>query len=223
LDTDGQPDKYLGEGMVAFWGAPIHVEEPVVLACEAACRMLEVFEKKRPKFEEQCGASLVFRSGMDVGEALVGNMGTEHRQTYSVIGEPVATAAKLESMASEYGAHVLCTGLVAARAQGKFQFRELERLRGPGQSVPCAVFELLGRASEAKLEWLGRYEAALGFYYGRRFELAKALFEKLGEETKDKVCALYVKRSTHYMLHPPPEDWDGSFSSSETAAATASP
>jgi len=211
LDTDGQPDKYLGEGMVAFWGAPIPVEEPSMSACEAACRMLEVFEKKRLEFEKQCGAPLVFRAGIDVGEALVGNMGTAHRQTYSAIGEPVSTAAKLESIASEYGAHVLCTDLVAYRAQGKFQFRELDRIRWPRRKEPCAVFELLGRASESKLEWLGRYEAALGFYYGRRFNLAKELFEKLSEEMKDGVCALYARRAAHYMLHPPPEDWDGSF------------
>jgi adenylate cyclase len=212
LDTDGQPDKYLGEGVVAFWGAPVLVEEPSMSACEAACRMLEIFEKKRLKFEEQCGAPLVFRAGIDVGEALVGNMGTEHRQTYSVVGEPVAVASKLKSIAFEYGAHVICTDLVAYRAQGKFQFREIDRIRWPRRGVPCAVFELLGRSSEAKREWLGRYEAALGFYYGRRFDLAKELFEKLSEESQDKVCALYVKRAAHYMLHPPPEDWDGSFS-----------
>ena len=212
LDTDGQPDKYLGEGMVAFWGAPIAVEEPSTSACEAACRMLEAFEKKRPEFEAQCGAPLAFRAGMDVGEALVGNMGTEHRQTYSVIGEPVATAAKLKSIAFEYGAHILCTGLVAHRAQGKFHFRELDRIRWPRQTTPCTVFELLGRALKAKQEWLGRYEEALGFYYGRQFELARKLFEKLHEETQDKVCALYVKRAERYILHPPPEDWDGSFS-----------
>jgi len=214
LDTDGQPDKYLGEGMVAFWGAPISVEEPSISACEAACRMLEIFEKKRLKFEKQCNASLVFRAGMDVGEALVGNMGTEHRQTYSVIGEPIATAVKLESIASEYGVHVLCTDLVAHRAQGKFHFRELDRIRWPREETPRAVFELLGRALKTKPEWLGRYEAALGFYYGRRFELAKELFEKLSEETQDKVCALYVQRAAHYALHPPPEDWDGSFAPS---------
>ena len=211
LDTDGQPDKYLGEGMVAFWGAPVVLEYPSVSACEAACRMLESFEKKRSRFEKQCGAPLVFRAGIDVGEALVGNIGTEHRQTYSVVGEPVATATKLKSIAFEYGAHVLCTDLVAHRAKEKFQFRELDRIRWPRQSAPCTIFELLGRASEAKKEWLPRYEAALGLYYGRRFDMAKKLFEKLSEETKDKVCALYVKRASHYMLHPPPEDWDGSF------------
>jgi len=211
LDTDGQPDKYLGEGMVAFWGAPIPVEDPVLSACEAACRMLEMFDKKRPEFEKQCGAPLVFRAGIDVGEALVGNMGTAHRQTYTVIGEPIAMAAKLESIAFEYGAHVLCTDLVAYRAQGKFQFRELDRIRWPRKGEPCAIFELLGSALAAKKEWLGRYEAALGFYYGRRFDLAKELFEKLSEETQDEVCALYVKRAAQLILHPPPEDWDGVF------------
>ncbi|MCL2178372.1 MAG: CHASE2 domain-containing protein [Proteobacteria bacterium] len=214
LDTDGQPDKYLGEGMVAFWGAPIHVEEPVLSACEAACKMLEIFEKKRVGFEKQCGTPLVFRAGIDVGEALVGNMGTAHRQTYTVIGEPIATAAKLESLAFEYGAHVLCTELVAYRAQGKFQFRELDRIRWPRRDEPCAIFELLGSASAEKQEWLGRYKAALGFYYGRQFDLAKELFEKLSEETKDKVCTLYVQRAIHHMLHPPPEEWDGVFESS---------
>ena len=212
LDTEGQPDKYLGEGMVAFWGAPILVEYPSISACEAACRMLEIFEKKRLAFEEQCGAPLVFRAGVDLGEALVGNMGTEHRQTYSVIGEPIATAAKLKSIAFEYGAHILCSDLVAYRAQRKFHFRELDRIRWPRREAPCTVFELLGRASEEKPEWLGRYEAALGFYYGRRFDLAKELFEKLREETQDKVCAMYVERAAHYILHPPPEAWDGAFS-----------
>src|SRR5581483_5073880 len=96
LDTQGSVDKYLGDGVMAFWGAPVHLDEPAQRACEAALQMTEAFEKRRAAWEKRCRRPLDFRAGIDFGEALVGEMGTEHRAAYTVMGEPVASAARLE-------------------------------------------------------------------------------------------------------------------------------
>src|SRR5439155_7793955 len=82
LETRGSIDKYLGDGIMAFWGAPIRLEEPAQGACEAALKMVEQLEKRRAAWEKRIGKPIEFRAGIDFGEALVGEMGTEHRMMY---------------------------------------------------------------------------------------------------------------------------------------------
>jgi len=215
LDSRGNVDKYLGDGVMAFWGAPVHLEEPAVVACEAALQMSAQFEKRRVAWEKRCHRPIAFRAGIDFGEALVGEMGTEHRMTYTVMGEPVATAARLESIARKWDVRVLVTDAVVEQAGAKFAFREIDTVRLPRREKPVKVFELVGRASELdspRLERLQKYAAALGAYQARRFKEARHLFMALNE---DEAIKRYVARSAKYEEKPPPESWDGVFETAE--------
>src|SRR5205823_3204052 len=142
LETRGLVDKYLGDGIMAFWGAPVHVEEPAQGACEAALKMNEQFEKRKATWEKRTGQSISFRAGIDFGEALVGEMGTEHRMAYTVMGEPVASAKRIEGLARGWGARVLVTHSVMEHAGPAFTFRELDLVRLVRRTEPVRVFEL---------------------------------------------------------------------------------
>ncbi len=209
LDTKGNVDKYLGDGVMAFWGAPVHLEEPAAVACEAALLMTAQFEKRRAAWEKRCHRPIAFRAGIDFGEALVGEMGTEHRMSYSVMGEPVATAARLESIARKWDVRLLVTDSVVEHAGDKFVFREIDTVRLPRREKPVKVYELVGRAAELdspRLERLQKYAAALGAYQARRFKEARHLFLAMNE---DEATKRYVARSARYEEKPPPESWDG--------------
>jgi adenylate cyclase len=217
LDTQGNVDKYLGDGVMAFWGAPVHLATPGVSACEAALQMSAQFEKRKSTWEKRCRRPIAFRAGIDFGEALVGEMGTEHHATYSVMGEPVACAARLESLARKWDVRVLVTDAVVEHAGDKFVFREIDTVRLPRREKPVRLFELISRAGEldsSRLERLQKYAVALGAYQARRFKEARHLFLALNE---DAAVRRYLARAARYEEKPPAESWDGTYDGADAA------
>jgi adenylate cyclase len=204
LDTKGNVDKYLGDGVMAFWGAPVHLDEPAREACEAALRMVAAFEKRKAAWEKRCKRPLAFRAGLDYGEALVGEMGTEHRAAYTVMGEVVAAAARLEPLARAWDARILVTEAVVESAGDDFVFRELDRVRFARREEPVTVFELLGRKGELgplELERLQKFALGLGAFWARRFAEAQALFAT----GPDLASRRWAARAARCVEAPPPE------------------
>lgn len=214
LDREGHVDKYLGDGLMAFWGAPVDLPDAAAVACSAALAMQARFEERRAAWEKLCGRSLILRAGIDTGPTLVGEMGTMHRVNYTVMGEPVALAARLESLAKHYGARTLVGPTVVEAAGPRFLFREVDTVRLGRSATPVTVSELLGMALElpTEAERVGRFAEALALYKGRRFAEALVAFEALSQERPDDgLTQRYVARCRHYTATPPPEGWDGVF------------
>lgn len=211
IESGGHVDKYLGDGLMAFWGAPVALEDQVAIACEAALVMQERFEKRRPELEKICGRSLVLRAGLETGPTVVGEMGTHHHVNYTVMGEPVATAFRLEAIAKRYGSRVLVARPVVDEAGEGFLFRTVDRLRVGRLAEPLEVSELIGRASERDRlgPRLERHEAAMKAWRERRFAEALELFKSLAAEGDDPLIDRYVARCDTCVTTPPPEDWDG--------------
>lgn len=217
IETHGQVDKYLGDGVMAFWGAPVHLEQPAAAACEAALAMQRVIARRRDEWQERCGASMVARAGIDFGEALFGEMGTEHRRAYTGIGEPVATAFRLEGLAKKYRANIVVTHDVVSHAGDGFVFREVDLLKLVRRPAPVRLYELIGHAKEVTpqtLEQCQLFGEALVAYRARRFSLAKEKLSRL--PSTDGVAALYLARCHHYESTPPPPEWDGVFDGPES-------
>jgi adenylate cyclase len=217
VETHGTVDKYVGDAVMAFWGAPVHLEKPVNIACEAVMQMDAAFAKKKAAWEKKLGHPLLFRIGLDYGETLLGEMGTEHRRIYTGIGEPVATASRLERLAREYGIRVVVTDTVAELAQQKFVFREIDWVQLPTRTKVTRLFELLGRDGEvpsATLERVGKIAAAIGAYHARHFHEARLVLEPLAEA--DPIARRYAARCAYYERSAPAEDWDGVFDGLET-------
>lgn len=152
------------------------------------------------------------RAGLDVGPTIVGEMGTLHRVNYTVMGEHVARAFQLESLAKRYGARILAGPGVPERAGPDFVFREVDTVRLVRGGDPVAVHELLGRVKElaGRQAALEAYAAALKAYRARRFAEARDAFEALAAQAKDDALPpLYAARCQRYLAAPPPEGWDG--------------
>ncbi|MCU0697828.1 MAG: CHASE2 domain-containing protein, partial [Myxococcaceae bacterium] len=211
IDSGGHVDKYLGDGLMAFWGAPVDLDDQVLKACEAALEMQARFEARRPELEKQVGRSLVLRAGIETGPTVVGEMGTIHRVNYTVMGEPVATAFRLEAIAKRYGSRVLVAQPVVDAANDEFLFRRIDRLRLGRLAEPLEVYELIGRAVDR--ERLGprleRHEVAMKAWRERRFAEALELFKALAAEADDALVDRYVARCERCVVTPPPESWDG--------------
>jgi adenylate cyclase len=211
LDRGGHVDKYLGDGMMAFWGAPVSTPNDAESACEAALLMQARFEEKRGEWERKCGHKLVLRAGLETGDTVVGEMGTLHRVNYTVMGEPVATAFRLESLAKRYGVRTLVGETLVEEAKDAYLFRSIDTVRMGREGQPIRLFELLAPlAKDEGFEWATDYEVAYLAWKERRFVEALALFTTLAAARPDDlVIALYVKRSAAFSVSGPDEAWDG--------------
>ena len=211
LDTRGHVDKYLGDGMMAFWGAPVALENQVEVACAAALEMQKRFDANRVEWEKACGRPLVLRAGFDFGPTVVGEMGTMHRVNYTVMGEPVAASYRLEALAKKYSARILVGPKVPELAGSKYVFREVDSVRLSRSGSVVRIYELLGSSTElaSKEAELMEWSLAIAAWRERRFTEARAIFEKL--EGSVPLASFYLRRCDAMLKAPPHESWDGTF------------
>jgi adenylate cyclase len=219
LDREGHVDKYLGDGLMAFWGAPVALADAAAVACQAALTMQARFQARKPEWERLLGQPLVLRAALVGGPTLVGEMGTSHRVNYTVMGEPVATVFRLETLAKKYDAHLLVSATIVEGAGERFVFREVDVIRSGRAVAPWVVYELLGGAEDLLPEqpWLQRFAVAIKHYRAQDFQASLTSFRALAlEKPQDHLVLRYVARCEHYLASPPPAGWDGVFTGPET-------
>ncbi|WP_141589038.1 adenylate/guanylate cyclase domain-containing protein [Myxococcus sp. AB056] len=210
--TAGQVDKYIGDSVLAFWGAPVRTDRHAHLACEAALKMREVLTERQSVWEKKYGHRLSFRAAVDTGELVVGDLGSEMKSNYTVLGDAVGLASRLEAINKVYGTYVLAGDTTAQLASGSYVFRVVDLVRFKGRPQPVRVHELVARRGEITprmQEQLALHEQALTAYHQRRFAEAHALFERASHAYQDTVAALYAGRCARFLVTPPPADWDG--------------
>ena len=209
-ESDGVIDKFIGDAVMAFWGAPRLLEAQAARACRAALAMQAVCERlcAEPGFPP-----FVTRIGLHTDEVLVGNFGAPDRLNYTCLGDGVNLAARLESLNKLYGTHILVSGAVWAEVGPAFIGRRLDRVAVKGQTRPVDVYELVDEhaAPDAALaDRFARYETAFEAYLGRDFAVAIAGFETLVAGTPDDIAAAQLlARARRFAVAPPPEAWDG--------------
>ncbi len=211
LDKGGHVDKYLGDGVMAFWGAPVSNPDDAESACEAALQMHAVFEKHAPAWDKLAGRKLILRAGLETGDAVVGEMGTSHRVNYTVMGEPVATAFRLESLAKHYGVRTLCGETLFEEAKDTYLFRSVDVVRFGRSGQLLKIYELLCPLERADdFNWALGHELAWRAWRERKFQEALTGFTEL-QKTRpdDAVITRYVKRCQRALEAPPPDDWEG--------------
>ena len=196
---------------MALWNAPTPNPRHASLGCESALRMRDEMLKRQPDWEKRFGVKLVARAGINTGEAVVGHVGSDLQAAYTAIGDSVNLSSRLEGANKAYGTFILAGEATVDRAREDFVFREVDRVRVKGKSVPTRIFELISRKGEAdpRLELLGDFEAALELYHEGRFGLAGERFAQLASNFNDPVSAVYVARCRQYAATPPPAEWDG--------------
>jgi adenylate cyclase len=213
LQNRGTIDKYEGDAIIAFFGAPIRMEDHAAMACKTAIMMkrAEVELNRRIREEGLSPSPLFTRIGINTGEMVVGNMGTANQMNYTIMGHAVNLAARLEGVNKQYGTGgILISEYTREKIGEAFLVRRLDRVRVVGVSTPLRLYELLGLAEEgaALVEPLAAWEKGIDLYESRRFAEAKAAFSKgIGEA--DGVAEFYAKRCEDLMAAPPGADWDG--------------
>jgi len=217
----GVIDKYIGDAIMAYWGPPFVEEtDEGQFACLAASEMIKRIAPLREEVTELLGVRVIptecdVRIGVATGEALVGSIGSEIMMNYTVMGDTVNLAARLEAANKLYGSRSLIAAATVAKTDDTIQFREIDRLMAAGQTQPQAVFELLGRKDELtpKQDLLRtRYADGLLAYRAQRWEQARAAFRAVLEAVPtDGPSATLLSRIDHLQEHPPSADWDGAW------------
>ncbi|MCL4767654.1 MAG: adenylate/guanylate cyclase domain-containing protein [Hyphomicrobiaceae bacterium] len=217
----GTIDKYMGDGIMAFWNAPLDDPDHALNACRSALAMLAELERLNREWAAEAAAEgrahEPVRIGIGINTAVccVGNLGSEHRFDYSVVGDGVNIAARLEGRSKTYGVPIV-VGEATARRAPQLGFVELDFVSVHGRSEALHVFGLLGdagRVSDAAAgELRGRHKAVLEAFRRGRFDEAGALLVEARAAAGGKLSALYdlyEARVAEYKAHPPPPGWDG--------------
>ena len=209
----GTIDKYMGDCVMAFWGAPLDDEEHARHALLSAFDMLSAVESLDGEFERKGWPKIRVGVGIASGDMNVGNMGSEFRVAYTVMGDTVNLGARLEGLTKQYGVDIIVSARTAELAPG-FAFRELDLVRVKGKNEPVGIYEPLGPAAELDaqtLRDLEDYASALHAYRERRFEVAGQRFTELRERRDEPLYTIYLDRIGAFRREPPPDDWDGVF------------
>lgn len=214
LEKGGILDKYIGDAIMAVFGSPFRGPEDADHAVQAAIGMLQaqsVFNEKRVAAGQ---APVLTGIGLNTDEVLSGNIGSLKRMDYTVIGDGVNLAARLESANKTYGTQILVSEFTVRDLKGSYLMREIDKMVVKGKSQPVGVYEILDHfeeSSPARLaSALALYNEGQQAYRSQDWSGARRAFEAaLGQNPEDGVSRMYRERCEYFMTHPPPSNWDG--------------
>jgi adenylate cyclase len=210
----GTIDKFIGDAVMAFWGAPAPDPDHAVDCCRAALACRRAIEEAG--LVDDHGQPIKIRIGINSGDMLVGNIGSEVRLNYTVIGDAVNIASRLESTNKVYGSTIIIGPETRRLAGDSIVVRELDRLAVYGRAGGLQIYELLGMQGDAgsvfdgASDWVSHYEAGLAAFRARDFTAAIGSFEKVLEIRQDDAASvLMIERCRHQIENPSADDWDG--------------
>jgi adenylate cyclase len=219
LASGGTVDKYIGDAVMAFWGAPLPHPGHALTACKAALRNQERLAVLREALMKEGFPVVKARIGLNSGTASVGNLGSPMRFSYTALGDDVNLASRLEGANKLYGTYILISHATRTQAGAAVEVRELDLIKVKGKDKASAVYELLGLAGKTDpgvLKKARRFEEALALCRARKFTESIAAFESYqAEHGKDKAALLHIDRCGAWLAAPPPDGWDGSFALTE--------
>ena len=212
--NNGTIDKYVGDLIMAFWGAPLKDANHAQHAIESAISMQEKVKKLAPLLKEKSWSEIKIGIGISTGNMSVGDMGSQYRRNYTVLGDKVNLASRIESLTKFYGVTIL-TNDETQKNQSKFIFRKIDRVKVHGKNNIVELYEVLGRINALTPELqdeLQQYNQALNAYFAQQWDEAYTLMRALRKKHHStKIYKIYVDRIQKYKEQPLPADWDGSF------------
>jgi adenylate cyclase len=216
LAHEGTVDKFEGDAIIAFFGAPNPLPNQAEVACRACIEMQIRLAQLRLKWEAENKPPLKMRIGLSTGPAVVGNMGSKNRMDYTMMGDTVNTAARLEGVNKIYGIYTLISDATFNAINNQIVARKIDYISVVGKKEPIFVYELLGypgSIDDIILETADKYTDGLNAYREQDWDKAIAFFNQALEITPDDGPSKTIKdRCEKYKLDPPDEGWDGSFS-----------
>ncbi|BDU49800.1 CHASE2 domain-containing protein [Haliovirga abyssi] len=213
LNDNGMVDKYEGDAIMAVFGAPVYIEDHALRACYAALEYQKKLDELREKWSGRGLPPIYARIGINTGEMIVGNMGSQDRFDYTVIGDNVNLASRLEGANKQYGTYIMISSDTYREVKDYVEVRELDIIRVKGKNKPVDVYELIckkGELTEQKKGVLKYFLKGLVYYRAQEWEEAINSFEKVLEIDKnDSPAKVYIKRCEIFQKNSPEENWDG--------------
>lgn len=208
LQFDGTLDKYLGDSVMAFWGAPLDIYDHAELACKCALDMKKRLEKLNKKWSGE-NQNIGMRIGINTGEVVVGNIGGKNRFDYTVMGDNVNLASRLEGANKNYSTQIMISEETNNIVQSKYFTRELDTVRVKGRAKPTKIYELISLSRDDGKSLFNNYYEGLRLYKEGNFEEAIGKFEAEVFDSDDKVSEAYIKRCKSLLADPPKDVWKG--------------
>lgn len=211
---DGTLDKYMGDAIMAIFGAPLSQPDHAGRACRTALDMMKELKSLQKKWQEEGKPALNIGIGINSGDMVVGNMGSQMRFDYTVMGDMVNLGSRLEGTNKEYGTNIICSEFTYNAVADFMCCRELDWVRVKGKKLPVKIYELLGEKKDEKnfKDLIDNFEEGLRLYRAAKWDEAIAAFQKtLAVKPEDAASLLYIERCKNLKENPPPEPWDGVF------------
>lgn len=210
----GTIDKYMGDAIMSFWGAPLSDSEHARHALYAAMEMMDELKVMQADFKSRGWPEVNIGIGINTGNMSVGNMGSEFRMAYTVLGDAVNLGSRLEGLTKNYGVNVIVSESTKTCIP-EFIFRELDLVRVKGKNEPVAIFEPVGHKndiSKTVTSELSSYKQALRGFRSQNWDKAELDFFNLNRANPKRLLyQVYLKRTAHYRKNPPGDNWDGVF------------
>ncbi|MBF2076881.1 MAG: GAF domain-containing protein [Synechococcales cyanobacterium C42_A2020_086] len=216
FNYDGTLDKFIGDALMAVFGAPLPLENHAWMAVQSALDMRQRLAEFNQKRQAQGLPAIRIGIGISSGEVVSGNIGSHKRMDYTVIGDGVDISSRLEGVTKQYGCDIILSEFTYALCQTKIWVRELDRIRVKGKTKPISIYELIGNRSDrldtATADFLQLFDQARTAYQNRQFQQAARLFNAAQQRRPgDRATAIHLERIESYLQEPPAEPWDGVF------------
>jgi adenylate cyclase len=210
----GTIDKYIGDAIMAFWGAPMHNPQHASYAVKAGLAILQALTTIQKDFKAKGWPEVDIGIGLNTGKMSVGNMGSQFRIAYTIMGDAVNLGSRLEGLTKQYGVKMIVSESTL-QAAPEFIYRELDKVRVKGKHKPITIYEPLGVTediSPEQLQTLHLLNQGLHSYRQQQWTSAQSIFEQLAKQfPHDKLYSIYLERIAYYLESPPEIDWDGAF------------
>ena len=210
----GTIDKYIGDAIMAFWGAPMHNPQHAAYAVRAGLAILQALTIIQKDFKAKGWPEVDIGIGLNTGIMSVGNMGSQFRIAYTIMGDAVNLGSRLEGLTKQYGVKMIVSESTLLAAP-EFTYRELDKVRVKGKHKPITIYEPLGITadiSSEQLQILDLLNQGLHAYRQQQWSAAQVIFERLAEQyPHDKLYSKYLERIAYCLESPPETDWDGAF------------
>ena len=212
----GTLDKYMGDAIMAFFGAPVTSKTHAVDACRCALQNMQHLKVLNQELENKGLPQIDIGIGLNTGEMSVGNMGSETVRNYTVMGDSVNLGARLEGINKQYGTHIIISEYTEKELPEEFKRREIDWVRVKGREEPVRIFELIceGELPEDKKQSLTHFRRGFHHYHQKKWETAIDEFKEAQtvlDGIVDPVSKLYIQRCHEFLSQPPEGNWDGVF------------
>ncbi len=215
LDSGGLLDKYIGDALMAVWGAPLHTPDHADRALDSALKMLDALDELRSTWATRNLPAIDIGCGINTGPMVVGNMGSDLRFDYTVLGDAVNLGSRLEGITKEYGVRIVCSDNTKKQLQKpeRFILRELDWIKVKGKNEPVTIFEVMRFKAEVKDKTLmirDLFETGLAKYRKHEFSEAQSDFLKVLQiSPQDGPASVFLERCEYFLENPVSTDWDG--------------